>query len=83
LQKESGRRRFVIIHDINRVWKFNAISGFRAFNSDKSFDADGTASPLMWIPEIEKGKQFSQEFRFNYTNPTMPAKRTVLVLKVV
>jgi outer membrane receptor protein involved in Fe transport len=68
IKRNLGGGGLFISHDINHAWKFNSISGFRAFNSDESFDADGTASPLMWISEIEEGKQFSQEFRFNYTN---------------
>jgi outer membrane receptor protein involved in Fe transport len=68
IKRNLGGAGLFISHDINHAWKFNSISGFRAFNSDESFDADGTASPLMWVSEIEKGKQFSQEFRFNYTN---------------
>jgi outer membrane receptor protein involved in Fe transport len=68
IKRNLGGGGLFLNHDINHAWKFNSISGFRAFNSDESFDADGTASPLMWISEIEKGKQFSQEFRFNYTN---------------
>jgi outer membrane receptor protein involved in Fe transport len=68
IKRNLGGAGLFISHDLNHAWKFNSISGFRAFNSDESFDADGTASPLMWISEIEEGKQFSQEFRFNYTN---------------
>jgi outer membrane receptor protein involved in Fe transport len=67
IKRNLGGGGLFISHDINRTWKFNAISGFRAFNSDESFDADGTASPLLWCSEIEEGRQFSQEFRFNYT----------------
>jgi outer membrane receptor protein involved in Fe transport len=68
IKRNLGGAGLFISHDMNRTWKFNAISGFRAFNSDESFDADGTASPLLWCSEREEGKQFSQEFRFNYTN---------------
>jgi outer membrane receptor protein involved in Fe transport len=68
IKRNLGGAGLFINHDLNHAWKLSSISGFRTFNSDESFDADGTASPLMWISEIEKGKQFSQEFRFNYTN---------------
>jgi outer membrane receptor protein involved in Fe transport len=68
IKRNLGGAGLLINHDFNHAWKLTSISGFRAFNSDESFDADGTASPLMWISEIEKGKQFSQEFRLNYTN---------------
>ncbi|MDR0613664.1 MAG: TonB-dependent receptor [Dysgonamonadaceae bacterium] len=68
IKRNLGGAGLFINRDINRAWKFNSISGFRTFNSDESFDADGTASPLLWCSEIAEGKQFSQEFRFNYTN---------------
>jgi outer membrane receptor protein involved in Fe transport len=68
IKRNLGGGGLFINHDINRAWKFNSITGFRAFDSDESFDADGTASPLLWCSEIEEGKQFSQEFRLNYTN---------------
>ena len=55
-----------IDHNINQRWSFNSISGFRAFNSNERFDADGTYLPLLLCQEKEKGTQFSQEFRFNY-----------------
>ena len=55
-----------IDHNINQHWSFNSISGFRAFNSNERFDADGTYLPLLLCQEKEKGTQFSQEFRFNY-----------------
>ena len=68
IKRNLGGGGLFISHDINRAWKFNSITGLRAFDSDESFDADGTASPLLWCSEIEKGRQFSQEFRLNYTN---------------
>ncbi|MDR2804508.1 MAG: TonB-dependent receptor [Dysgonamonadaceae bacterium] len=68
IKRNLGGAALLVNHDFNRAWNLTSISGFRAFDSDESFDADGTASPLMWVSEIEEGKQFSQEFRFNYTN---------------
>ena len=34
--------------------------------TNEEFDADGTAAPALLFKEIEKSKQISQEFRFNY-----------------
>lgn len=68
IKRNLGGAGLFINHDINHAWKLTSISGFRAFNSDESFDADGTASPLLWVSELEEGTQLSQEFRFNYTN---------------
>jgi outer membrane receptor protein involved in Fe transport len=68
IKRNIGGAGLFVNHDINREWKLSSTTGFRMFDSDESFDADGTASPLMWVSEIAEGKQFSQEFRFNYTN---------------
>lgn len=70
--KELGIKRNVggallnVFHSINDRWSFNSITGFRAFDSDERFDADGTYLPLLLCQEKEKGIQFSQELRFNY-----------------
>lgn len=70
--KELGIKRNVggamlnIDYNISHNWKFNSITGFRAFNSEERFDADGTYLPLLLCNEKEKGTQFSQEVRFNY-----------------
>ena len=44
----------------------NSISAYREFDSYESFDADGTAAPVLWFAEDAFGQQFSQEFRVNY-----------------
>lgn len=52
----------------NNQWDLNSITAYRQFDSYESFDADGTAAPALWFAEDAKGRQFSQEFRFNYSN---------------
>ena len=49
-------------------WNLNSITAYRTFDSFESFDADGTAAPALWFAEDAKGDQFSQEFRFNYSD---------------
>lgn len=66
IKRNVGGALLNIDHNFNRHWAFNSITGFRAFNSDEHFDADGTYLPLLLCQEKEKGTQFSQEFRFNY-----------------
>lgn len=68
IKRNVGGAGLLIDHTINSNWKFSSISGFRAFDSDESFDADGTAAPILWVSEKAKGTQLSQEFRFNYDN---------------
>lgn len=66
IKRNVGGALLNIDHNINQRWSFNSITGFRAFNSNERFDADGTYLPLLLCQEKEKGTQFSQEFRFNY-----------------
>ncbi len=66
IKRHVGGAALLIDHQFNDRWKLSSISGFRAFNSDESFDADGTPAPILWVSEKEKGTQLSQEFRFNY-----------------
>ncbi len=68
IKRHVGGATFLADHRFNDEWKLSSITGFRAFKSDESFDADGTFAPLLWCEEKEKGTQFSQEFRFNYDN---------------
>lgn len=68
IKRHVGGVAFLADHHFNDEWKLSSITGFRAFKSDESFDADGTVAPLLWCEEKEKGTQFSQEFRFNYDN---------------
>jgi outer membrane receptor protein involved in Fe transport len=68
IKRNIGGAGLFVNHDFNRAWKLTSTSGFRAFNSNESYDADGTASPLLWMAELAKGTQFSQEFRLNYTD---------------
>lgn len=47
-------------------WTLDTISGWRHFESTEQFDADGSQIAALEFAEIAEGKQFSQEFRFNY-----------------
>ncbi len=53
-------------HNFNQFWDFTSITAYREFDSDEAFDADGTAAPVLYFREQSKGKQFSQELRFNF-----------------
>lgn len=66
IKRHVGGAALLVDHQFNDKWKLSSISGFRAFNSNESFDADGTPAPILWVSEKEKGTQLSQEFRFNY-----------------
>ncbi|MFD2968576.1 TonB-dependent receptor [Sphingobacterium bambusae] len=66
IKRHVGGATLLVDHPLSNRWKLSSLSGFRAFKSDESFDADGTPAQLLWISEIAKGNQFSQEFRLNY-----------------
>ncbi|WEK38278.1 MAG: TonB-dependent receptor [Candidatus Pseudobacter hemicellulosilyticus] len=53
-------------HQLSSRWDLASITGYRQYDSDEAFDADGTNAPVLFLNEMAKGKQFSQEFRFNY-----------------
>lgn len=59
----------LIDHDFRGDWSLSSITAIRKFDSYESFDADGSLAPSLWFAEDAVGKQFSQEFRFNY-NPS-------------
>ena len=68
IKRNVGGALLNINHNINNQWVLTSITGFRAFNSDEHFDADGTYLPLLLCQEKGKGTQFSQELRLNYDN---------------
>ncbi|WP_232734683.1 TonB-dependent receptor [Polaribacter sp. ALD11] len=56
----------ILKHELNDIWDVTSTTAYRKFNSDEAFDADGTVAPALFFHEISKGKQFSQEVRFNF-----------------
>ena len=66
IKRNVGGAELMIRHNINSRWAMTSITGFRAFDSDEHFDADGTYLPLLKMREKESGTQLSQELRFNY-----------------
>ncbi|MCC5919093.1 MAG: TonB-dependent receptor [Cyclobacteriaceae bacterium] len=58
----------IVDHEFNDQWSLTSTSAFRRFDSYESFDADGSAAPILWFAEESVGDQFTQEFRFNYND---------------
>ena len=56
----------ILKHELNDIWDLTSTTAYRAFDSNEAFDADGTAANALYFREISKGKQFSQEVRFNF-----------------
>ncbi|GMM93335.1 TonB-dependent receptor [Qipengyuania sp. MTN3-11] len=48
---------------------FTTVNGYREFDSEEVFDADGSAAPFLEFNEIADGWQFSHEGRFAYAGP--------------
>lgn len=56
----------LVNHDFGGGLGLTSITAFREFRSYESFDADGTAAPVLWFAEDAWGQQFSQELRLTY-----------------
>jgi outer membrane receptor protein involved in Fe transport len=53
-------------HSFSPQFSITSTTAYREFDSYESFDADGTAAPVLWFAEDAFGKQFSQELRANF-----------------
>lgn len=53
-------------HRLSPAWRLSSLTAYRAFDSDESFDADGTVAPVLWFAEEAQGTQFSQELRLAF-----------------
>ena len=51
---------------INDAWELSSIVGYREFDSNEVFDADGSQIPFLEIGEISTGEQFNFELRAAY-----------------
>lgn len=51
---------------LNDTWSLSTITGWRRYDGLDRFDADGSQADLIEFDERANGRQFSQEFRFNY-----------------
>ncbi len=56
----------LIEHKLGPAWNLTAITGWRQYDSYENFDADGARINLLEFAEDARGRQLSQELRFNY-----------------
>ncbi|MEO1648228.1 MAG: TonB-dependent receptor [Pseudomonadota bacterium] len=69
------------VYDINLTaeyqfaddWTFTTVNGYREFDSDEVFDADGSAAPFLEFSELATGWQISHEGRFTYNGTKLRA----------
>jgi iron complex outermembrane recepter protein len=55
-------------HKLSSQWTLTSITGWRQYDSYEDFDADGGRIFLLEFAEDARGRQFSQELRFNYND---------------
>ncbi len=60
-------------YDIEGPLSFTFVTGYRNFDSNEVFDADGTQAWYLEFAEDARGKQFSAEGRVNYDSDTIHA----------
>lgn len=60
-------------YKINDAWSVTAIAGWRNFDSNEVFDADGTQAWYLEFAEDARGEQLSFEARTNYSSDTFRA----------
>ena len=53
-------------HSFSENFSLTSTTAYREFDSYESFDADGTAAPVLWFAEDAFGKQMSEELRANF-----------------
>lgn len=59
---------FTFSWDFADDWTLTMVNGYRNFDSNEVFDADGSAAFFLEFAEEAKGDQFSHETRFAYSN---------------
>ena len=60
-------------YDFDGPFSFTFVTGYRQFDSNEVFDADGTQAWYLEFAEDARGKQFSAEARVNYDSPRFRA----------
>lgn len=55
-------------------WNFTTVNGYRKFDSNEVFDADGSAAWFLEFAEDSRGWQASHEGRFSYSDPNWRAQ---------
>ncbi len=55
-------------------WNFTTVNGYRKFDSNEVFDADGSAAWFLEFAEDARGWQASHEGRFSYRDPDWRAQ---------
>lgn len=61
---------FTATWDLDENWSLTTVNGYRHFDSDEVFDADGSRAWYLEFAEQAKGWQLSHETRFSYESET-------------
>lgn len=57
-----------IEQDLNEYWSLTAITGWREYETQEWFDADGFELPVLAYDAAQEHEQLSQELRFNFNS---------------
>jgi iron complex outermembrane recepter protein len=68
LDRTVGGVTAVIEHTLDKAWSVTSTTGWREYDAYENFDADGARIPLLEFAEDSRGRQFSQELRFNFND---------------
>jgi iron complex outermembrane receptor protein len=58
----------IVEHAFSKAWSLTSTTGWREYDSYENFDADGGRIFLLEFAEDSRGRQFSQEVRFNFND---------------
>ena len=73
LKRDVYDANFTLTADLSPGVTFTTVNGFRRFNSNEVFDADGGPAWYLEFAEEAKGDQWSHESRFAFDGPTYRA----------
>jgi outer membrane receptor protein involved in Fe transport len=71
LDRDVYDANLTISYDLSDDWSFTTVNGYREFDSNEVFDADGSAAWYLEFAEDARGKQYNHESRFTYTSDTL------------
>ncbi|MCP6612535.1 hypothetical protein NL511_30210, partial [Klebsiella pneumoniae] len=73
LKRDVYDANFTLTAELAPGVSFTTVNGYRKFNSNEVFDADGGPAWYLEFAEDARGDQYSHEGRFNFTGDTYRA----------
>lgn len=66
LERDLDSISSLITWRLGERWTVDAVTGYRRFDAEEIFDADGSYHDLFTVAEVATGRQFSQELRIAF-----------------